>query len=136
MKKIGLLNPRLKINRQGCTRLVILIWGWAIKVPQYTSWRMFLNGLLGNLQEREFSSMKLPELAPVLFSIPGGWLNVMPRAEVVDLESPGEERFQMMDIWYQSTLGTGREELLRDIVESKVDSFGVINGRVVAIDYG
>ena len=65
----------------GATRAVILVGRWAVKLPRPTSWRLFLSGLLANMQEREFARTGWPELCPVLFSLPGGWLVVMPRAE-------------------------------------------------------
>ena len=60
----------------GATRAVFLIDKWAIKVPNfYYGWRPFLWGLLANIQEKEFSRMKLAELCPVVFSLPGGFLS-------------------------------------------------------------
>jgi hypothetical protein len=44
------------------------------------SWKHFLYGLLANMQEAQFSKTSWPELCPVLWSLPGGFLVVMPRA--------------------------------------------------------
>lgn len=69
-------------NRTGIMREVFLIGRWAVKVPKLTrGWRNFLQGLLANMQERELSRRGYPQLCPVVFSIPGGWLVVMPRVE-------------------------------------------------------
>jgi hypothetical protein len=37
-------------------------------------WEFLLRGLLSNMQEREFAGEDWPELCPVRFSIPGGFL--------------------------------------------------------------
>ncbi len=59
-------------NRLGVTREVLLVGGFAVKLPKLTyGWKMFLCGLLANMQEREFASLRWPELCPVLFAVPG-----------------------------------------------------------------
>lgn len=111
----------------GCTRFVILTGSYAIKIPQFKyEWRHFLLGLLANMQEATFSKTKWPELCPVTFSVPGGWLIVMRRARRMtrdewDSFDPDKFRFQ-------------KEYTVP--VEAKLDSFGWLDGRVVAIDYG
>lgn len=79
----------MKIIRSGVTRTVILIGSYAIKVPSFRygafkwRWRSFLNGLLANLQEVEFSDAKWPELCPVIRSSRFGLFLVMPRVQVM-----------------------------------------------------
>ncbi len=109
----------------GTTRLVLLTRCYAIKLPRPTSWRLFLHGLLANMQERQFSRTGWPELCPVTLSIPGGWLIVMPRCE------PYERR--MADAEY--VLFTEKADYVVP-VENKPDSFGLLHGRLVAVDYG
>lgn len=109
----------------GATRAVLLVGDAAIKVPRMTTWRTFLNGLLANMQEREFSRAGWPELCPVLFSIPGGWLVVMRRAAPLT----DAEWCTVHPEWAE------RGEYVVP-VELKRDSFGVLGGRIVAIDYG
>jgi len=113
-------------NRQGITREVFLIGRWAIKVPRVVyGWRMFLCGLLANMQEREFSRAGWPELCPVLWSLPGGWLVVMPRCRPLnDFE---------WACFISESFTTG-ERIVP--VEHKRDSFGVLDNRIVAVDYG
>jgi hypothetical protein len=109
---------------RGSTRLILLLGPWAIKLPNLTGgWRLFLCGLLGNLQEAEFARAGWPELCPVLWAMPGGLLIVMPRAAPLP-------RWYMVDFY---RLDRGAYVLP---VELKHDSFGLLNGRVVAIDYG
>ena len=103
------------------------LWGGvALKVPRTTTWRTFLNGLLANMQEREFSRTGWPELCPVRFSIPGGWLVVMDRARPLD-------DAEWCD--FEPELFTEHPDYTIP-VEPKQDSFGVLAGRVVAVDYG
>ena len=109
----------------GATRAVLLIGGVAIKVPRLKSWRTFLNGLLANMQEREFSRTLWPELCPVLFSLPGGWLVVMKRAvPLTDAE------------WSDINPEWAERDDYFVPVEMKRNSFGLLGGRIVAIDYG
>ena len=110
----------------GATRRVLLVGQFALKVPRTTTWVTFLNGLLANMQEREFSRAGWPELCPVRFSIPGGWLVVMDRARPLD-------EAEWCD--FDPELFTEHPDYTIP-VEPKRDSFGVLAGRVVAVDYG
>lgn len=70
--------------RKGATRVVLLIGPYAIKVPRAYSWRTFLNGLLGNMQERMFwYQLKSPLCAKVHYADPIGLVLVMERADRV-----------------------------------------------------
>lgn len=109
----------------GATRAVLLVGRVAIKAPRMSTWRTFLSGLLANMQEREFARTGWPELCPVVFSVPGGWLLVMRRAEPL---SDAE--------WCTVHPEWGDREEYAVPVEMKRDSFGVLDGRIVAIDYG
>lgn len=110
--------------RKGATRLVIISKRRAYKLPLLHSWKHFLTGLLANMQERLFSQAGWPELCPVLFSLPGGWLVVMPRVDVC----------RPHDVLDFETLCDRGDYVLP--VEHKNDSFGWLDGRLVAIDYG
>jgi hypothetical protein len=114
-------------NRQGITREVFLTRRHAIKIPKLIyGWQKFLCGLLANMQEATFARAGWPELCPVVFSIPGGWLVVMRRAEPLsDAEWAAFDAkafCERPDYWIPAEL--------------KQDSFGMLDGRVVAIDYG
>lgn len=120
-------NNKMKIEFcVGATRWVILIGKYAIKIPRMDSWRQFLYGLLANMQERVFSKTKWPELCPVLFSVPGGWLVIMPRCTSLSVQD-----FRKFDI-----KSFTRKETRIIPVEGKIDSFGWFDGRIVAVDYG
>ncbi len=99
----------------------------AFKFPTYRQWENFLRGLLANMHESRFSDLNHPLLAPVLFSMPGGWLNVMPAAKVSS---------EHLATWISHAENDRYREMLFNIVEEKVDSVGLIDGQVKAIDYG
>lgn len=117
----------VEICRTGTTRLVILTKLYAIKIPNLLNgWDLFLRGLLGNQQEKIFSATGWVELCPVLFALPGGFLNVMPRARPLTTAE-----------WEEFDIDSFLENDFRIIpAERKRDSFGVLNGRIVAVDYG
>ncbi|MES2323237.1 MAG: hypothetical protein V4633_13315 [Pseudomonadota bacterium] len=113
----------------GTTRTVLLVGKYAVKFPATVEWRLFLLGLLANMQERKFSRCGWPELCPVLFSLPGGWLVVMRRAK---------------NLSYDEWMGFDAGELNAFVnrpeyavpAELKMDSFGWLDGKLVAVDYG
>lgn len=113
---------RLRFKRHGHSRDVILFGSWAIKIPKTAyGWKGFVKGLLCNMNEVTW--WRLTEerrLCPVRFSLPGGLLLVMDRAE--PLSEAGD---------YSGFYGFHGLP-----VEKKVESFGTLDGRVVAIDYG
>lgn len=115
----------MKVKR-GATRNVLLAGRFAFKFPSCRSWRLFLNGLLGNMQEAEFARAGWPKLCPVVFSLPYGFLTVMRRAEPLP-----------DDVWRGLDVQAWASEEGHTIpVEPKQDSFGVLDGRIVAVDYG
>lgn len=120
----------MRIHTCGSTRTVILIGAYAVKIPGAWAWprryRSFLQGLLANASEREFSRAGWEGLCPLTFSLPGGWLNVMRRARPITREE-----------WFafDFTSFANRGDWILP-AEEKMDSFGVLNGEIVAIDYG
>lgn len=99
---------------------------YAFKLPRRTSWRSFLQGLLANMQEAEFATTGWPQLCPVLFSLPGGFLVVMPRVrEMSEADWDAFDAGEFLD-----------KPDYHVPAEYKRDSFGWLNGRIVAIDYG
>lgn len=118
----------MKLVRTGITRDVLLIGRWAIKFPNTRySWRHFTEGLLANMTEAStwhgYSGSIDPEaraesqkLCPVLWSSWGGWIVVMPRV----LPMVG-------------TLSTFHVPWF--VTDVKEDNFGILDGRVVCVDY-
>lgn len=125
------------ICRDGVTRIVLLIGPWAVKLPRFGyGYAMGLRGLLCNMQERAIWTLGWPQLCPVLFSLPGGWLLVMRRARPLD-----DHEWQVLDVeefrWNRKSSIAGERMVEGCVpVETKRDSFGVVDGRIVAVDYG
>ena len=126
--------------KKGRTRFVIIIYHWAIKVPQFRyKWSNFLEGLLCNIQEVKFSKMKDDRMCPIKFYIPGGWLVVMPRCEsITDLDY---SNIDINKFWPAANEDYHPDNMCDKIkfnvpVEQKQDSFGYYNDNIVAIDYG
>lgn len=111
--------------KRGATRIVFFLGAYAIKLPALYSWRGFLIGLLANMTEREFSAAFDAPLCPVLFSLPGGFANVMPKAQPLS-----SEEFKSLDL--DAFLERGDWVVP---AERKQCSFGWLNGRIVVVDY-
>lgn len=112
--------------RYGTHRTVYLIGKYAIKRPVFVEWRLFLRGLLANMQEAQFSRTGWPELCPVVFAPWGGWFIVMRRAEPL-------ARIDFFHFNLREWADRGDYVIP---VEDKLDSVGVLNGKIVAVDYG
>lgn len=114
-------------NKQGITREVFLYRDYAIKIPKLIyGWQKFLCGLLANMQETMFGRCGWPEVCPVLFAIPGGWLIVMRRCRPLT-----DEEWEGFDA---EAFVNGQDYMIP--AETKRDSFGVLDGKIVALDYG
>jgi hypothetical protein len=119
-----------KLVNYGASRTVFLIGKFAIKVPKMSEWRCFLNGLLHNMEEANFQKFYAKRgipVCPVLFAIPGGWANVMPRVPILSQD----EWFTLSGEIYDTFIDKHSMN-----IEMKRDSFGWLNERVVVIDYG
>lgn len=131
----------MKLINTGVTRHVILIGDYAVKIPRLNyGWRNFLQGLLCNMQEASFGKMNDKRMCPVLFSINGGFLLIMPRCRPLS-----EIEFNTLNIntfWGKNEKATnGYYGDCIIPVEHKRDSFGWfkangVNNKIVAIDYG
>lgn len=108
--------------KSGVTRNVLLFKNYAIKFPTFRSWKLFLCGLLANMQEKEFSGVWV-ELCPVVFSVPFGFCTIMMRAVPIS-----EEEFD--------SIFENIPEHIVKIAESKSQNYGYLNGKLVAVDYG
>jgi hypothetical protein len=113
-------------RRRGFTRTVLLVGGWAVKVPccRY-GWRIFLAGLLCNIQERTWAAAGIPECCPVLWADPLGFVVVMRRIETLGRELTEQEFLAF-------------RETASYLVpcENKPHHFGWWNGKMVTVDYG
>lgn len=127
----------MKILKGGSRRTVVLIGKYALKFPSFYSFNSFVEGLIHNISEYEFSTMEIPELCPIIFRIPGGFLNVMPRCKCGVWPGWDEDDCKLLNDWQEAAKKSQRSSLLENIVEPKEDSVGRLpDGRVVAVDYG
>lgn len=122
----------MRICRNGITRAVLLIGPYAIKFPRWRyGWFKYLCGLRSNMIEWQFRDMADEyHLAPTIWHIPGGFMNVQRRCEPLSYEEwlaiCCDNYCHPMDHeWY------GMQS-----IDFKHDNFGTIDGRVVLLDYG
>ena len=118
--------------RKGATRWVICLGRYAFKLPSLHSYTDFLGGLRSNVFEYKTyeyakeGAFPIDKFCPIVFSLPLGLLNVMRRAAVMK-----NEEFKHFKVEKFCNMG---DYVIP--VEHKSDSFGWLNGRIVAIDYG
>lgn len=111
----------------GSTRIAIALFRWVVKFPALTEWRLFKLGIQANLREVGMAKKGSPSLCPVYAPIPIGLAILMPRTRPLTRTEWDSFNF---DVWI-------RESGLSDNhVEHKLDSFGWLNERIVAVDYG
>lgn len=109
-----------RVSQEGCSRFVVVTPVGAFKFPRIRyGWKMFLIGLLCNITEMQtWRGTRSEGLCPVTDAVPGGWLIVMRPAAPVPPERSDEVPAR----------GVGYDD--------KLENYGVIDGRVVRIDYG
>ena len=120
----------MKICRNGITRAVLLIGPYAIKFPRWRyGWFKFLCGLRSNMIEWQFRRMANQFcLAPTIWHIPGGFMNVQRRCEPLtdeeweSIDDP-ESDLKLME-WHGMDC------------DFKRDNFGTYYGVPVLLDYG
>jgi hypothetical protein len=113
--------------KHGSNRTVFLVGKYAFKIPNPREFRLFLCGMLANMQERTFwDAYHCQKLCPVVFALPGGFMTVMRRAMPLT-----KDEFRAFDAehWKDTPYFVVP-------VENKLDSFGKLGGRIVAVDYG
>ena len=117
----------------GITRAVLLVGAYAIKVPRVRyGWSKFLYGLLSNMTEARFTSLAGHfSLAPTVFAIPGGWLNVQRRClPLTDEQWTHLEGLCRPDADFGPAYWNGMS------CDFKRDNFGTLDGKVVLLDFG
>jgi hypothetical protein len=119
------------INRDGATRIVFVFKNFVIKIPVWRSWLNFLNGLLANITEgqtwkyNQYDDCRIGcekirnMICPVLYFNRLGLVTIMRRADKLPHNYP---------INYHDYSG-----LCSDL---KDDNFGLLDGKLVVIDYG
>lgn len=123
----------MRIIRTGVSRTVILIGRYAVKVPSMRGHMTgdlrdriagFAYGLLHNQSEATWSSFEGwdGQVAPVLHSWLAGLVNIYPRCEPLDLADDDEGRDSL-------------PLLEPDPGDIKVGNYGLLDGKVVRLDY-
>jgi len=115
---------------KGATRSVFVFKRFVVKVPTFLSWRLFLNGLLANMQEELFSGVD-DCLCPVMYSDIFGFVLIMERAYVIPNRVNNLNFLNYLEAKYKNN--NMREFILSD---SKPSNWGILEGRLVKIDYG
>lgn len=119
------LSPVLYIcgMEAGCTRFVFLIGNYAIKIPRLNDWRLFLRGVLANIDEKIWysnspDSWKL-KMCPTIFTFKG-LLLIAKRAKPVT-----EDEFLSLEL-----------ETFKPLpMDAKQSNFGWYDNRIVLVDY-
>lgn len=120
----------MKLIKNGITRWVILTKKYAIKFPNPSySLKHFLKGWIANMQEKEswkfYNSIHAEEqyikdqLCPVLNSYFYTFFIIMPKVEEIK-----DDNF------------IGLDDLQYVCNDHKKENYGILNGKVVCIDYG
>lgn len=121
----------MKVNMQGCTRIVLEFKNVVVKVPNFSySWEHFIKGIIANISESKtwkYNSGRYNYglehlLCPMLFSSWGGWFIVMKKAKVLT-----EDQYLDLDTSLHQLHFGG---------DDKANSYGIINTTIVKIDYG
>ena len=120
---------RVEFCTTGSNRLVVLTPRYAFKVPNVRCWWHAVWGLIDNMQEARVNGRgrwpaRATGVAPIAFALPGGLLNVMRRARPLT-----DAEWALFDAERHC-----REHGLS--AEPKRDSFGVLDGCILAVDYG
>lgn len=122
-----IMVTRLIEYRKGATRQVFLTKKYAIKIPSFYNWQSFLNGILCNISEIEFSTLKDLYFCPVVWKSWLGLVVVMPRCR-----EPNQKFFRMELEHTRSKLNF--EEFY--FSDCKINNYGYLGHRLVKIDYG
>jgi len=116
----------MRIELKGASRIVFVFDNCVVKIPNIRRWKLFLCGLLANMQETKFGTSELEGFCPVLFGFPGGWFVVARRA--IEMTKEEFANFDPHSFCERGEYGIPAEH--------KASSFGYLDGEVVAIDYG
>ncbi len=130
----------IKIHR-GLFRWVFLIGRYAFKIPSFESFYWFKSGLYNNVSEVQNwlgidKRFKVPKhkLCPIRFYLPFGLLVVMDRVEVLDEERHG---YELVRDFIHLNFLLPYDDWMMGLycVEQKPNNYGILNNKVVIIDY-
>lgn len=115
----------------GITRNCLVFKNIVIKFPTFISYKLFLKGLLANLQEKQFSKLEREDLAKVYYGNSLGLVIIMKRANVVDVLCNWGE---FKDMIYKKYENDNMKDFM--LSDCKPSNWGYINNNLVKIDYG
>jgi len=119
--------------KYGTTRTVFMFKNFVIKIPSFTEYRLFLYGLISNKNEqRIYKDFKYDFLCPVYYCTPLGFMLFMERANCFQNtdNSSLNVKNKLKTLYEKSDLYAF---IMSDF---KVSNFGLLNNRIVKIDYG
>lgn len=122
-------HRHLRINRQGVTRTVLLSNNYALKIPNMTTFELFLSGLRANLQERTFGNGAFPCLNQTLASSKWGLFTVQKRLKEVYLYDP-QFAEDMSKLMQRTTIRSMHES------DWKPSNYGYDGAILKRLDYG
>lgn len=125
------LEDILVIIKHGATRIVFIFNKFVIKIPNIKEYKLFLNGILANLQEKIFSGTH-PDLCPVIFCDRLGLILIMEKAIIFKETAINEKSFCAL-IKNKYKKDNYKEFMLSDL---KSSNWGILNTKLVKIDYG
>ena len=113
--------------KKGVTRIVIICFGYVFKIPNFTSKHLFfLQGFVANYKERyititfKYYKHFYSKINPTLFCTYFGLLSIQKYVTPLTRElTSAEKRY-----FKQQT------------IDNKKENFGILNGKIVCIDYG
>ena len=116
--------------KQGATRKVFVFKKVVVKIPTIIEYRLFLNGILANLQEKSFSGIH-SDLAKVKFCDKLGLILIMEKVDVLSND------INWLD-FNNSLKEKYKNDKLKDFLLSdcKPSNWGYINNHLVKVDYG
>lgn len=122
----------IKINKQGCTRTVLVLKNKVIKFPTLKSYELFLCGLLANIREGQtYNYLKnRKDLAKVIRYNRFGIFLIMERVDVCD----NDEALELFEFVNEKYKNDEFKELM--LSDCKPSNWGRKNGILVKIDYG
>lgn len=126
------MRAMISIDKKGATRIVFLTKKYAIKIPSFYSWKMFLHGLIANLNERafkEYSCTPGSGLCPTVYASETGLISIQKRC--LPVQHRGMFWVELAHLACSTVL---HEDFFYS--DAKPENFGYIDGKLVKLDYG
>lgn len=119
------------INKQGSTRIVFVFKNIVIKIPSFVEYKLFLYGLLANIQECTFSKINRKDLGKIYFVSKFGFINIMKRYKVLGWDDWEYIKKEIEKTYEKDDM---KDFMLSDL---KPQNWGVDEyGRYIKIDFG